>query len=156
MARTYKRDSRGRFAGGGAPVGGKRQTIRVKPGAAKRKLAAKQDQAISRYKDEGRSLTTTGIMERGAMRTRQAAQREVNASRFRKSVGKKLVQAGVRKAKANANYARGMGQDIREGTGGARNVAIMRSEQQSGRRQARREISSARATRSRLQRRRTR
>jgi hypothetical protein len=156
MARTYRRDSIGRFSGGGSPVGGKRQTVRVKPGAAKRSLAAKQDKAISRYKDQGRSPTTTGIMERGAMRTRQLAQREANTSRFRKSVGKKLVQAGVRKAKANANYARSLGRDIREGLGGSGNVAVMRSEQQSGRRQARRDISSARATRSRLQRRRTR
>jgi hypothetical protein len=151
MARTYKRDALGRFAGGG---GGSRRIISIPTKASKlRRDADKGDKAISRYKDQGRSPSTTDMMERGTMRMRQRASALDQARNSKRAIARSLVKSKVNKAKANAKYARRLTQDIKEGTGGPRNVATLRSEQQSARRQARRELASARVTRSRLYRR---
>ncbi len=153
MARTYRRDSRGRFAGGGGG-GSQQRVISIPTKASKlRRNADNADKVISRYKDQGRSPSTTDMMERGVMRMRQHANTLDRSRNSKRAIARNLVKSKVNNAKANAKYARRLTRDIREGTGGASNVAILRSEQQSARRQARRELAKARATRSRLYRR---
>lgn len=95
MARTYKRDSRGRFSGGGGGGGGKGASTRSKNTARAKALAAKGTTGLgSRVQAKGFAGGKAAQQRAGGLRTAGAASGKGVAF----TVGKGGKQSGAQKA----------------------------------------------------------